>query len=327
MKNILLGVFALLTFIPFISNAHTRWFATGELEPYVTTEPTSLYLAVWGSIIVLVLMTAYFLQKCQWLDLEFLRPTTPHSFDRAASAFAMIVGTFFLIAGTHEYFLTPNLSMHDGFPAWLIYIEIAVGLALITGIGTRIAALTLLAAWILSFQYSGLVEGFENVWIVSTTLFIAIMGNDYFSLYSNSFLRTHLVKFKHYALAGLRIGTGLTLMVLGLSEKILAPEFGINFLQQYNWNFMQMLGFPYSDYLFTISAGSVEFLLGALLVSGLLTRLTTLVTAVIFTLPLFILGPIELAGHLPHFVALVLILLYGHGNHFLPLRHCKKKRC
>jgi hypothetical protein len=38
--------------------------------------------------------------------------------------------------------------------------------------------------------------------------------------------------------------------------------------------------------------------------------------AIVFSIPLFILGPIELAGHLPHFAAIILLLLFGNGGHF-----------
>ena len=311
---------AIITFsITSIAYAHTRWFADGELEPLVTDEPLSLYITIWGGIVLAVILVATLLQRFRWLELPSLQPKVPHSFERAASGFTMMVGAYFVIAGSHEYFLTPNLTPEAGLPYIFIIIEIAVGLALLIGLGARIAALVLAAAWIISFWFTGFIAGIENVWLLSTTLFIALMGNDYFALYQSNFIRDRLKRFKRYALSILRVGTGVTLMVLGLSEKIMAPEYGINFLNQYDWNFMAMLGFQYSDLLFTISAGATEFLFGALIALGLLTRLTVLVVAIVFTIPMFLLGPIELTGHLPHFAALVLILLYGSGQYFLPL--------
>lgn len=309
-----------------IAEAHTKWFADGTLEPYVTTEPTNLYIGAWAGIVLAVILIAVLLQRFRWLELPSLNPVRSHSFDRAASGFTMMVGAYFVIAGSHEYFLTPNLSVESGLPFVFIIIEIVVGLMLLIGLAARTAALVLAGAWVVSFWYTGFISGIENIWLLSTMVFIALMGNDYFSLYSNSTLRSLLVPFKRYALSILRVGTGLTLMILGLSEKIMAPEYGINFLNLYDWNFMAMLGLPYSDYLFTISAGSVEFLFGALIALGLLTRLTVFVVAIVFTIPMFILGPIELTGHLPHFAALVLILLYGNGGHFLPLTSKKYRR-
>lgn len=326
----LTGVVAIALFVLFTliekTYAHTKWFAEEPLEPHITTEPISLYINIWIAIIITVILTAILLQRFRWLELPSLFPSRPHSFDRAASGFTMMVGAYFVIAGSHEYFLTPNLSVENGIPFIFILIQILAGLALLIGLGARIAAIGLALTWIISFWYTGFIAGIENIWLLSTTVFIALMGNDYFSLYSNSHLRQALVPFKRYALSILRVGTGVTLMILGLSEKIMAPEYGINFLLQYNWNFMSILGFPYSDLLFTISAGSVEFLFGALIALGLLTRFTVLIVAIVFTIPMFILGPIELTGHLPHFAALVLILLYGNGGYFLPLTPKKYRK-
>jgi uncharacterized membrane protein YphA (DoxX/SURF4 family) len=74
------------------------------------------------------------------------------------------------------------------------------------------------------------------------------------------------------------------------------------------------MGFPYSDYLFTLSAGATEAVFGLLLILGTVTRLNSLVIAVFFSIPLFILGPIELTGHMPHFAAIVILLLFGAGQ-------------
>ncbi len=178
----------------------------------------------------------------------------------------------------------------------------------------------LAALWAISFFYVGVISAIENIWVLSTAIFIMIMGNDYFSLVSFSYLRDHLSRFKPFALSILRVGTGLTLLILGFSEKILAPRYGINFLESHNWNFMEKIGFNYSDYLFTLSAGSVEVLLGVILLIGVVTRFTAMVTAIIFTIPLFLLGPIELAGHIPHFAAIVLLMLFGNGGHFVKFR-------
>jgi len=305
----MLGLFWLS--LPLLTLAHTRWFAETDLPPYVTTEPTGLYVAIWSAITLLVLLVAIYLQRFPNFELGILRPQKAHSFARAASTFTMVVGAYLVIAGTHEYFLTPNLTLEFGIPYWVIIVQIVIGLAMLIGIFARAAALLLGLLWIFTFQYSGFVQGIENIWVLSTAAFIAIMGNDYFSIYSSSTLRKWFSPYKDYGLSLLRLGTGATLMVLGFSEKILAPEFGINFLLQYDWNFMAMLGFNFSDYLFTISAGFVEFMFGLIFVLGLLTRINALVVAIVFTIPMFLLGPIELTGHLPHFAAIILLLLYG----------------
>jgi uncharacterized membrane protein YphA (DoxX/SURF4 family) len=314
MKNIFVAFFALL--LPSVALAHTKWFAEESLSPFSSTEPTALYLSAWVLIIVLVVAIGMFVEKKRWFNFGFLQPKKPHVFERAASTFAMVTGTFFIIAGTHEYLFSPNLSPESGVPMSLIFIQIAIGFAFLLGIASRLAAIALSLLWCSLFIYIEPILVIENVWVLSTALFITLMGNEYFSIVSFASLRSLAAPYKKYALSILRVGTGATLMILGLSEKILAPEFGVNFLSSHHWNFMHQLGFTYSDYLFTLSAGAVEFLFGLIFVLGIATRLNALVVAVVFSIPLFILGPVELAGHLPHFAAVVLLLLFGGGGHF-----------
>lgn len=307
-------------FTPVLLSAHTRWFAEGEIPPLEISEPTSLYMTIWAVVVIAIVAFGIFLHKRNWFQFDFLRPKKKKSYERAASTFAMIAGAFFLIAGTHEYLFSPNLTIESGIPFILIVLQIVIGLAYLLGVGTRLSSLLLIFLWIFAIPYAGLLAMIENIWILSTAIFIAIMGNDYFSIISVSRLKTKFSPLKKYALSILRLGTGATLMILGLSEKIFAPELGVNFLALHDWNFMQALGFNYSDYLFTLSGGTVEFLFGLMFVFGIVPRLNALIVAVVFTTPLFILGPIELAGHLPHFAAVVLLLLFGNGGHFLPFK-------
>lgn len=309
-----------LLIAPSLALAHTKWFAPATLDHYTTDAPTTLYLMVWTAIIVLIVGIGAWLERHGWLTLNFLEPKKSHAFPRAASTFVMVVGAFLLIAGTHTYLFSPNLTPWTGIPTFFIYIQILIGIAFLVGLASRTSGILLALLWAAQFFFIDTVTVFENFWVFSTAIFIALMGNDYFSVTPYSLLRPYVAPLKQYALSILRIGTGLTLMILGLSEKILAPEFGINFLSLHHWNFMTSLGIPFTDYLFTLSAGAVEFLFGLVFLLGIVTRLNALVVAIVFTIPLFLLGPIELAGHLPHFAAVVMLLLFGNGGHFLLVR-------
>lgn len=307
-------------FAPLCAAAHTRWFAHEELAPFVTTEPTQTYLFVWGIIVAVMVAIGTWFEKKQWFQLNFPAPKAPHAFERAASVFSMVAGAFLMIAGTHEYLFSPNLGHEAGIPMTIIMLQFVLGLSFLLGVFARVSALGLVALWLAAFPYAGWVAMLEDVWVLSTALFIFIMGNDYFSVVKYKALKDVARRYHMYALPILRLGTGATLLTLGFTEKILHPEFGINFLRQYDWNFMQMLGFQYSDYLFTLSAGVVESLFGLIFILGIVSRLNALVIAIFFTIPLFFLGPIELAGHVPHFAAVVLILLFGAGVHWRLVR-------
>lgn len=313
MKKVLL---ALLAF-PGVALAHTKWFAYEKLQPYVTNEPTALYLSVWGMIAAAIVSVGIYFERMHLFQLEWLKPRAGHAFIRAASVFSMVAGTFLMIAGFSGYLFSPNLTVEAGIPHWVLYAEIIIGLAFLLGVAARVAAIFLGAIWLLGFAYVGVIEMIEDIWILSTAAFVLIMGNDYFSLVSFRILGKYVQHLKSYALPLLRLGTGATLFTLGFSEKILHPEYGINFLAQHDWNFMHLLGVEgFSDYLFTLSAGSVEALIGLVFILGIVTRLNAIVIAIFFSIPLFILGPIELTGHTPHFAAVVILLLFGAGAHF-----------
>ena len=300
--------------------AHTRWFAHEPLAPLVTNEPTGLYLTVWAFICAAVVAVGIWLEKKRMFQLDWLMPKASHAFAREASVFSMVAGAFLMIGGTHEYLFSPNLSVEAGIPMTLIMLQFVLGISFLLGVFARVSALALIALWIAAFPFAGWVAMLEDVWVLSTALFILIMGNEYFSVVKFRALAHITKRYQAYALPILRMGTGLTLLTLGFSEKIMHPEFGINFLRQYDWNFMQLMGLQYSDYLFTLSAGVVESLFGLVFILGIMTRLNALVVAIFFTTPLFFLGPIELAGHVPHFAAVILILLFGAGTRFRPFK-------
>jgi uncharacterized membrane protein YphA (DoxX/SURF4 family) len=317
---------SLLVFIvPQVTTAHTRWFAHEELLPYKASEPTGVYLGVWAIVAAAAVGIGYWLERRGYLSLKFLQPRAAHSFDRAASAFTMMAGAFLMIAGTHEYLFSPNLGIEHGIAPVFIYVQFIIGLAFLLGIYARLAAMLLAALWFIGIPVIGVVPMLEDIWILSTAAFVFIMGNDYFSLVSFRAVAPLAHKYRSYALPLLRLGTGATLLILGFTEKILHPEFGLNFLRQYDWNFMALAGLPYSDYLFTLSAGAVESLFGLVFILGIVTRFNALVVATVFSIPIFLLGPIELAGHLPHFAAIVLILLFGAGNHFMLVQPTKRR--
>lgn len=300
--------------VPLLASAHTRWFAEGDLPQVPADESTALYLLAWALVVALVTLIAWYFERHSILQLDFLHLGRDHAFERAAATFSMVAGAFLVVAATHGYLFAPVLTPEAGVPAFLLTIELLAGVMLLAGVYSRIGALVVLALWVVLASMLGLVTALEHVWVVGATLFIAIMGSDYFTLVPMPTLAHMTQRFQSWALPLLRVGAGATLLVLGFSEKIFEPALGLSFLEHHHWNFMALLGFPYSDYLFVLSAGVVESLLGLLLILGFCTRLVALTTLVIFAIPMFLMGPLELTGHLPHLAALVLLLFFGSGE-------------
>lgn len=122
----------------------------------------------------------------------------------------------------------------------------------------------------------------------------------------------------------LRITLGISLIALALTEKLLQPELAFNVLSQHPLNFMQQLGFNFSDSWFVLGAGMVELFIGLLFVLGLMVRTTTIVVfglmvasnSYFFWIDNYSLAVMELIGHLPVFaVGILLLFYYGKNTH------------
>ncbi|MBI2328268.1 MAG: hypothetical protein HYU85_01235, partial [Chloroflexi bacterium] len=108
----------------------------------------------------------------------------------------------------------------------------------------------------------------------------------------------------------IRIGVGLTLVILALHNKLLAPNMALTFLDAHYLNFMEFLGFVgFTNIRFVFAAGVVELAVWMLLVSGISTRLVAAIAFVLMDTTMVILGPDELFGHLP-IMAIEVLLIY-----------------
>ncbi|MEO1464467.1 MAG: hypothetical protein AAFU82_19545, partial [Pseudomonadota bacterium] len=83
----------------------------------------------------------------------------------------------------------------------------------------------------------------------------------------------------------MRIWTGISLVALAVGEKLALSALGQVFVAQYQWNFMQALGFDvFDDRLFVLSAGMVEAVIGIVLILGTTVRLAVLALSVMMAI-------------------------------------------
>ncbi len=125
-----------------------------------------------------------------------------------------------------------------------------------------------------------------------------------------------LTRYERHAVTALRVLTGLALVIVAFSEKLLNPELSSAFLREYShFNVLRSLfGWDWvTDRLFGDLAGIVEATIGILLITGVLTRVVILAMWIPFNLTVPLLPPVELLGHLPIFGIMYLLLLYGSG--------------
>jgi hypothetical protein len=115
-----------------------------------------------------------------------------------------------------------------------------------------------------------------------------------------------------YAVSVLRIALGIGLTVVAFTEKLWNIPMGLAFLADHHFNFFPYIGMPgIDDTKFLLIAGTVELLVGLMLIAGTYVRLIIIVTLIPFNLTLPFLGWRELVGHLPTYGILALLLLWG----------------
>lgn len=312
MKKIWLALVATIALAPITSFAHVKWFAesVGTARPYQLTDiPVMVWIAVGLVIVFIGFLLEKRLHVPVWLN-DHLSRLAPTVLSLASIGF----GFAFLIFSYNGFIFAPNLPAVGTFGNILLGLQALAGAMILLGAYERIGGLLIVVLFGLSIREYGAFEMLDTLEMVGMALYAMIIGRPRWSLIEAEWIKHVFHKARSYGVPLLRVATGLNLMVLGFTEKILAPELTHNFLSNYDWNFMQHAGFNFfTDYWFAFSAGFSEFLIGLFFVLGFVTRLTTIVLACFLVTTLTLLGPIELIGHLPHFSIAIVLLVLGAG--------------
>src|SRR5438552_18538769 len=115
-----------------------------------------------------------------------------------------------------------------------------------------------------------------------------------------------------YAVPVLRVSLGIELTVDAFTEKLWNIPMGLAFLSEHHFNFFPYIGLPnIDDTKFLLIAGTIELIVGLMLIAGTYVRLIIVLTLIPFNLTLPFLWWRELVGHLPTYGFLALLLLWG----------------
>lgn len=311
MERIILSLVLLCA--PMVTFAHVKWFAQAgnELPPYRLTDS---YVIVAIIIALMVIALGVYLEKHLSVPNrlnKYIQMWAPSALSIASIGF----GLAFIIFSINGFVFAPNLVPGASIGSVMIFIQALAGVMILFGFYERIGGLLIIILFALGIKEYGGLEMLDTLEMVGFALYAMIIGRPKWKIKDTSVLKSLTHHLHEYGLPILRVGTGLNLIVLGFTEKILTPSLTDNFLSLYHWNFMQTLGFEYfTNYWFAFSAGIVEILFGIFFVLGLITRTTTILLAVFLMTTLMLLGPLELVGHLPHFSIAIVLLVLGSGT-------------
>jgi hypothetical protein len=224
------------------------------------------------------------------------------------------MGVTLLVSGVSRQLFIPNLVLPVNLLGGLLgMIELGVSLSFIYGALTRPAAAVLGVLWIIGVIVFGPVRLIEHTEVLGIAffLFVTTRGPLAFDMALDK-LNKPLGPLVPYAVPVLRIALGIGLSVVALTEKIWNIPMGLAFLTDHNFNFFPSIGLPQIDNTrFLLLAGTIELIVGLMLIAGTYVRLVILVTLIPFNLSLPFMGWRELVGHLPIYGILALLLLWG----------------
>lgn len=314
-------LFLVFLTMPAMVLAHVKWFASEDVvvPAYKFTDP---YVIIAIIVALVLIGLGIYLEK---------KLNVPKRLDKTIQKWAPGVlsigsigfGLAFIIFAIKGFIFAPNLPAVGNIGYLMLAIEFVAGVLMLLGFYERIGGLLVLALFALGINQYGGVEMLDTLEMVGFAFYIIIIGRPKWKMRDWNFAKHFGHKIHAYGLPILRVGTGLNLIVLGFTEKILTPSLTNNFLTNYNWNFMQKLGLEgFTNYYFAFYAGVVEVLFGVFFVLGLVTRTTTIALALFLITTLYLLGPIELIGHLPHFSIAIVLFVLGSGTR-LALFHKK----
>lgn len=302
---------------PSTASAHVRWF-TPE-GPYWAPEwdhvfslPTLLALLAIVGIVTLLALGQRLIGDPLWPRPPFFQRMEP-----AAPAILGIQAAISLIyAATQLDLFVPNIELPENLAGVAIAaVAIMSGFTFITGVFTRVGAVLIIGLFLLAFLFGTWYEAMEQIIFVGIALYLVAVGRGVVRYDTGDEEdRTPLSdRLLPHALTILRWCAGISVLLLGFTEKLLAPDLGVAFLQEYpHFNVPRELGIEwFTDRRFVYAAGIVEATAGAALICGFLPRVVILGLWIPFNLGIPFLPPLELIGHLPILATMYVLLVRG----------------
>jgi len=301
------------------ASAHEKWFYDASLHPTrwdALLRPSALFAV--GVAFVLTGVAWVFWRARAGRDLipgpEALGADEPgrvRFYSLAPLILGVHLGLPLLVLGVTGTLFSPNHPLSGSSLHWVGLAEIGLCLCFLYGGLTRAAGLGLSLLWLLGIALVGLEPMMENLHYLGFAGFFFLAGRGPYAVDRLLFPRlAPSPRLAKLALPALRVGVGLSLVVVALTEKLANPELARAFLREYPLNFTPVLGFRLSDDTFVLCAGATELLIGLFLIFGIFPR-SIIATAWFFvnvTLTVFLWK--ELLGHLPLYGAMGVLLVW-----------------
>jgi uncharacterized membrane protein YphA (DoxX/SURF4 family) len=313
----IIGIGLLIALLPIRASAHERWFT--PKGPYWDPDWSRLFSlpVLFALASAAIAVTGLALLQRIVGDPLWPRPPIFQGLEIAAPAILGVQAAITLIyMATQLSLFVPNIDLPRNLLGVLIAgVAIAAGFTFITGVLTRIGAAITFGLFVLAFVFSTWYEAMEQVIFVGIATYLAAVGRGVYRYAGQRGDDRSAIsdRLQTVALPILRVAAALSIIIVGFTEKLLAPGLGVAFLQEFpHFNVARELGFTwFTDERFVYAAGIAEVTIGAALLSGFLVRVVILAMWIPFNLGIPFLPPTELLGHLPILATLYVLLVRG----------------
>lgn len=304
-----------------------------EFSIGVLTEPANALLFGATGLIAGVGVGAYLWVRPTIPDFEVLRSALAEYLTYVPWMLRLSLGLPLIGAGFIGYLFSPSVRTGEilgtAAQAEARVLLIGLGFFLLFGLATRVVALIGLATYavsvaffptsILALEY---VPGFLAIFLLGSgrpsadhlLARVASAPGTYYSQVDPVHVRAkrlqrRLDPYTAYVPTILRIGLGVTFVLLGLGEKLLNPGPGLEVVAKYDLTAVV----PVDPGVWVVGAGLAEIAFGIALIFGLLTRATAAGAFVLFTITLFGLPDDPVLAHITMFGIASAVFTLGAG--------------
>jgi uncharacterized membrane protein YphA (DoxX/SURF4 family)/uncharacterized protein YjeT (DUF2065 family) len=302
--------------MPARSLAHVKWFV--DTEQTTTVQAAHFQLSepmvmIWISVMLIIITIGIGLELWPPYWTKRLQQQLLSYRLQAMRIFDIVCAVGLSVQAFYGYTIAP--VFHPSQRTGITIATIVIVLLLLIQRWKWLACALLISIYKMTAWEFGWMALGEHLYIVGIGLWWILTDRRF-----QSMIQWSRETAQQWGLASMRWTLGISLIWLGLQEKIIHPELSLSFLETHHWNFMQQLGISwFDDRLFTLSAGMTEILFGIVFLLGLVTRLNTVVLTIFFLTTAVVLGLHEITGHFLLFgIAGLFIILGAHDGKTLP---------
>jgi uncharacterized membrane protein YphA (DoxX/SURF4 family) len=296
---------------------HVEWFEDPSRYP-IQWDLVLSWRTLFTIIATALALAAFYFAQRMLGDRHWPRlPFFPRMAIGAPTLLAVQAAIPLIYSGVQPVLLAPQLHLGRN-PGGLLLgaMEVLIGFCFLTGIWDRIASAALVLLVFLAFLLFPPLDVVAQLHWVGIAIVIFAIGRQ---APEAGRPRRDAGWWEgrvspESAVVWLRTMTGAAIMAPALSEKIWNPAIAEAFLRQHpGFNFPhEYLGMTWmSDERFILVAGIFELVIGALLISGFLTRVVIIAMWLPFNITIPFLPPEELLWHLPFFGIMYFLLVHG----------------